>query len=151
MQTKFVPVIHWCSTTRNVIPTRDPHVRAGLLAGRNERLRMTVERMEFRKATDTSSPNSTLHLCCESSVMSMADWLAEAQLSPQVFPQPPMTILSSVSDEDQLYYSLYIPSFESRSNWRSSTLRRPNSPPFTLAMKWLFWPTQTMRQASFRL
>ncbi|PAV76965.1 hypothetical protein WR25_18761 [Diploscapter pachys] len=49
-----------------------------------------------RKATDTSAPNSTLHLCCESSVMSMADWLAEAQLSPQVFPQAPMAILSSV-------------------------------------------------------
>ena len=56
MQTKFVLVIHWCSTTRNVIPTRDPHVRVGLLAGRNERLRMTVEKMNLEKRPTLHHP-----------------------------------------------------------------------------------------------
>ncbi|CAD6188438.1 unnamed protein product [Caenorhabditis auriculariae] len=49
-----------------------------------------------RQATDSTSSNETLHLCCESASMTIGDWLAESKLAPQIFPQAPINLLQSV-------------------------------------------------------
>ncbi|XGW20548.1 hypothetical protein V3C99_003944 [Haemonchus contortus] len=49
-----------------------------------------------RYANDTDNPERKLHLCCATEQMTIEDWFFDAGISPEVFPQPPLTMLKSV-------------------------------------------------------
>ncbi|KAK5969541.1 hypothetical protein GCK32_013290, partial [Trichostrongylus colubriformis] len=49
-----------------------------------------------RRANDTSRPERKLYLCCATEQMTIEDWFFDAGLSPEVFPQTPLSMLKSI-------------------------------------------------------
>ncbi|VDL70544.1 unnamed protein product [Nippostrongylus brasiliensis] len=49
-----------------------------------------------RKVSDSEKTEDGVFLCCETTSMNISDWFTDAQLTPQIFPQAPASMLSAV-------------------------------------------------------